>query len=213
MWSFQLPRYACLKCAVRRAIDHVVERPRHAAQILGQRRPARRQAREHEAAIALDARRARQVPVGAPRVEVRVAVRLRHADQAAVEPIGPAVVGTHERARVAVGRRADLRAAMGAPVVQRRDRAVRLAHEQELGAPDAAAHEIAGARQTALVRDVDPQPAEDALELELEHRRVGIDATMNAPGLDQRGDLVGRERHGSRAAVGTAGIMRASLVA
>ena len=57
--------------------------------------------------------------------------------------------------------------------------------------------EVARIRDLALVAEQQPGPAEQALHLELEHVRIGVDGAVDAVGLDQSGDVVGAERrHG-----------------
>src|ERR1044072_3265512 len=48
---------------------------------------------------------------------------------------------------------------------------------------------VADSRHLALVPDVGPHLVEDALHLELENRRIGIDAAVNAIGLHRLGDI------------------------
>ena len=57
--------------------------------------------------------------------------------------------------------------------------------QQQRLAPDAGRDEIARISDLTLVADVNPGLAIDSLELKLENLRVGVEAAMNAAGLDQ----------------------------
>ncbi len=52
------------------------------------------------------------------------------------------------------------------------------------------ADEIAGLLQLAFVRDIDPEPAENALLLEREYCGVGIGAAVHVVGPHQAADVV-----------------------
>ena len=66
--------------------------------------------------------------------------------------------------------------------------AVHVAREQQRLAADAGRDEVAGIPDLALVADIDPCRAEDALELELENLRIGVEPAVHPAGLDQRTD-------------------------
>ncbi len=80
---------------------------------------------------------------------------------------------------------------MAATVVQHGDLAILAPHDDERAPRDRGADEAAGPRNLALMPDIAPGAREDALELELEDRRIAIDAPVHPPRLHQRGDGVG----------------------
>jgi len=67
-----------------------------------------------------------------------------------------------------------------------------VARHQHLVLRQPRAHEIAMLLELALVRHIDPEPAEDALELELEDRRVRIGAPVDMVGPHQAANVVHR---------------------
>ena len=106
-----------LDLAVRRAVDHVVERRGHVAERFFQVRPVGRFAREDEAAIALHPRHRLHRHLRIADLEVaRIAVVERHGLEPAVEMIGPAVIAAGEFVGVALLGRHHHRAAVGALV-------------------------------------------------------------------------------------------------
>ena len=56
-------------------------------------------------------------------------------------------------------------------------------HDHGLAA-DLRGDEVAGLRHLARVPDEQPSAAEDALHLQLEHLRIGVDVAVHATGLD-----------------------------
>jgi hypothetical protein len=66
-----------------------------------------------------------------------------------------------------------------------------VAHHDNRLAGDLRAEEIADIPDLALVPDIDPGGAEDALELRFENRRVGVEAAMNAGRLHQTCESIG----------------------
>ena len=85
---------------------------------------------------------------------------------------------------------------MAATVVDHVYLAVGVAHHDYGLARDVDAIEIAGVGHEAVVTNIKPRALEDALHLELEDLRVGIDAAMNAILFDQAAYVVGRIGHG-----------------
>ena len=69
---------------------------------------------------------------------------------------------------------------MPAAVEEHVDLAVQIARHHHRLARDPRAVEIRGCGYLAFVSDIDPDPAEDLLHLQLEDLRVCIDAAMNA---------------------------------
>ncbi len=171
------------------AVAHVVERDARGAEELGERRTVFREAREHEAAIALDARRFLHAAVGIVGAEAGAGVaRFHHRDlaQPAVVVEGPGVVGAAEElAAVAVAVAHHHVAAMRAAVIEHVDAAVRAAHHQHRLAADLHLGVVAGLRHLRLVAAIDPDALVDALHLELEDIRVGVDLAAHAVGLDE----------------------------
>lgn len=85
-----------LDLALGRQVAGAIDERDGPAEVLVERDPVGAEAREHEAAAARDARRARQAARAL--VERRVVpARVRHAEQRAAEIVGPAVTGTRER--------------------------------------------------------------------------------------------------------------------
>ena len=165
-------------------IARAVDQPGRGPQVLEERDAGRRERREDEAPVARHAR-GRLEPVLAP-VERRVAARIGHAGERAVEVVGPAVVGAGERAGVAALGRAEHRAAVPAAVDEDRDLALAAAdHDDRLGA-DPAGDVVARARDLAGVADEDPPAVEDPLHLVGEDARVGVERRVDAIVLHQR---------------------------
>ena len=181
-----------LDLAHRRAVAHVVERDLGLAEELQQRRAVGRQAGEHEAAIAVDPRRALQVAVGVALVHARALVALGQRDRAdlAVEVVAPRVVAADERvAGVALQVAHQLHAAVRAAVVQHVNAAVGVAHHHHRLAADVHRDVVAGVRDLRLVAAVDPHTLEDALHLAVEDLLVGVHALVHAVRLDTARDV------------------------
>ena len=79
---------------------------------------------------------------------------------------------------------------MGALIVDDADGAVGVAHHHHRLAADEGAEIVAGIFHLAFVADIDPGDAEDALQLELEDRRIGVDLPVHAAGLDERRQIL-----------------------
>ena len=114
-----------------------------------------------------------------------VALLERHRRERAVGAVRPGVVRADEVARVARARRADLGAAMRAAVVEGVDRAVGVARDDDALARQPRGEEVARALELAFMAEPQPDPAEDARALLLEHRRVGIEAPVHPPAPDE----------------------------
>src|SRR5262245_42344217 len=180
-----------LELAVGGAIDHVVEGGGHVAEMIREARAVRREAAEDEAAIARDPRHAQHRKFGILRIEVGgIAVLQRDRLEPAVQVIGQAVVAAAEFRGMPSFRRHDHRAAVGALVVQERNPAGGIAHEQQRLASDPGGEKVPRIPDLAFVPDIDPRGAEDSLQLELEHLRVAIEAPVDAAGLNQGTDVV-----------------------
>src|SRR5262249_19059854 len=80
-------------------------------------------------------------------------------------------------------------AAVRAAVVEHAHRAVGMADHDHRLATDLYRPVVADLRHLALVPEIGPHLVEDALHLELENRRIGIDAAVNAIGLHRLGDI------------------------
>ncbi len=169
-----------LDLAIGRAIDEIIDDLGHAAEMIGERRRIVGQIGEHEAAVARDLSDPLHMVLRIAEVEVLgIALGMRHRGERAVRAERPGVIGTRQQAARAAVDHAEPRAAMGTAVVQHVDLPVAVAGHDHLVRGEAGAHEIARLLELALVRHVDPQPAEDALLFEREYRRVGIGAAMH----------------------------------
>src|SRR5262245_46229716 len=122
---------------------------------------------EYEAAITRDPRHREHRDLGVLGIEIaRIAVVERHALDGAVEMIGPAVIAAGELGCVAGLGRYHHRAAVGALIVDHAHTALVVAHHHNRPPPDAGGEVVAGLFHLALVADVDPGRAEDALHLQ-----------------------------------------------
>ena len=154
---------------------------------LRERRAVLGQAREHEAAVGLDPRRALHVLVVAFECCVFIAARQRHRLVRAVVVEAPGVIRAGERvAGVAVACAADLRAAVGAAVVEDVDRPILAPHHDHRLPADLEGPEVARLLHLRLVAGVDPAALEDPLDLQVEDVLVGVAEPVHPVGLDQR---------------------------
>lgn len=150
----------------------IVERARIAALV-----------REDETLVALDLAGAREVERTPRGFEAAPAGQ---AAQLAVEREHPAVVTALEGAPAgAAVLPAEHRAAMRTAVGQHLDRAVARPHHDDGLAPELARDPVARVRHLRLVPDEHPAAPEDAIDLVLEDLRIGIEAAMHPPVLDQ----------------------------
>src|SRR5260370_7700578 len=102
----------------------------------------------------------------------------------------PGMVGADDAlADIAASAAVEHGAAMRAAVVEHAHRAVGMADHDHRLAADLHRPVVADSRHLALVPDIGPHLVEDALHFELENRRIGIDAAMNAIGLHRLGDI------------------------
>ena len=108
----------------------------------------------------------------------------RHRLDATVEMIGPTVIAAGELARVALVGRHHQSAAMGALVVDHMHRPLRIAHQNDGLAPHAGREIVARVLDLALVPDIEPSRAEDALHLQLEDTGIGVDPPVHATGCN-----------------------------
>jgi hypothetical protein len=154
-------------------------------------RPVADVAREHKAAVTLDARHLRHRHCWIIRIEIAwIAVIERHGFQPAVQMIGPAVIAARKLGRVALLGRDHERPAMGALVVNNANRAVDITNHHDRLATETRREVVAGIPDLAFVADVDPCDAEDALHLQLEDLRVGVQPAVNAPRLNERREVL-----------------------
>src|SRR5205823_4663212 len=103
----------------------------------------------------------------------------RNADEAAIEAIGPSVIRAAELLQVARGVSDDPSAAVRAAVMQQSKRAVFAPDEDDLFRSQAGEHIVAGVRDLALVRHVQPGAAENAALFQREHRGVDVGGAMH----------------------------------
>ncbi len=175
--------------AVWGAIDQVVDVALHRPDMVLEARVPVRKACIHETAISADARRMRKTE---RRFVEAFAATFRHwhGHQLAVGVEGPAVIAAGQSLRVAFAFVDHLGAAVGAAVEQHLHRAVAVARHDDRLAAEIRGDEVTRIGHLALVTDEQPGAAEDALHLQLEHIRIGIDAPMHPAGFDQRRDVV-----------------------
>ena len=104
----------------------------------------------------------------------------RHADQIAVQVIGPLVIGADKLARGAGQFAAELGSAMGAAVLDHADRAVLRARDDDWRRTNVRADEVAGIGNLGFERDVVPRWAvKNAFDLTLIDGLVRIDPVGN----------------------------------
>src|SRR4051794_2547505 len=102
-------------------------------------------------------------------------------DQGAIQVVGPLMIGADQMRRVATMDAAELGAAMGATVLDHRDRAVLATRDQHRNRADMAALEVARIGNLDLERHVIPSlAAKDALDLKFVDVLAGIDPVGNS---------------------------------
>ena len=185
-----------LHVALRRPVDQVVEGGDQRAEKLAQRRAVRGQAGEDEAAIHFGPRHFGEAQAALRAALLGVALRRRHGEQGAVQPVGPAVIGADELGDGAPGGAAHGRSAMGAAVEQHPHAAVALAHHEDRLPAHLRRHEIARARDLAVMAEQQPGPAENPFHLQVEDAWIGVGVPMHPAGLHQLRDPLGRP-HGA----------------
>src|SRR5260370_2793123 len=181
-----------LDLALRRAVAHVVEGDPGRPEPLAERRPVGRQAGKHEAAVGFYSRGSLDVAVFVARREARALIALVERDRlaAAVGVELPGMVGADDAlADIAASVAVEHGAAMRAAVVEHAHRAVGMADHDHRLAADLPRPVVADSRHLALVPDIGPDLVEEALHLELENRRLGIDAVVNPIRLHRLGDI------------------------
>ena len=168
------------------AVEHTVEKRQHRrAKIFLERFQIRRKRGEDHPVAAGDPKPAQPVIL---RIEIRRHAALllhaapeRHADQIALQVIGPLVVGTHELGGAAQMLLAELHAPVSAAILDDVDRAFLVAHHHDRLFAYESTLEISRARQLRLERHVVPaRTAEDALLLPGIDLRVGVDPVRDA---------------------------------
>ena len=181
-----------LDLAERRAVAHVVEGDLRFAEEFDERRAFGGEAREHEAAVGIDACRALHAAVGVVARHPRAFVALGERDRAhrAVEVEAPRVVRADEGAAGVPLQVADqLRAAVRAAVVEHVHLAVLTAHHDHRLAADLHGVVVAGLRHLRLVAAVDPDAFPDLLHLDVEDLPVGVDRLVDTVGFDKCADI------------------------
>ena len=131
------------------------------------------------------------------RVEVRVHVA--RPEQAAVELVGPLVVGADDLRVGSLRRAAEGRAAVAAGVVEGADRAVGAADDDDRVEADLVGDVAAGLRQLAGGHGEEPAPVPDPLEVELEDVGVGVEGARErvvGPAGGQQRQHIGILKHG-----------------
>ena len=183
--------------AVGRAVHHVVEGLRHGAEEILEAHAVRRQAGEDEAAIDRHARHRQHRKARIGGIEIAgIAVQERRRFEPAVGAVGPAVIAAAELARMTRLGGHHHGAAMGALVVQHADGAVVVPHHEERPEPDPRREEVARLRHLALVPDIDPGAAENALHLEREDLGIGVERAMHPAGPEALAQACGFDVHG-----------------
>jgi hypothetical protein len=182
---------SAISIAVGGAIDEVVDHLGYRPEVVDERPGILGEVGEHEVAIAGDMRDPLHVVLRIGEVEgLRIALLVRDRCQRTIRTKRPRVIGAGEQAARSAVDHAKPRAAMRAAVVQHVDLPVVMTGDDDLLRGEPGADEIAGLLQLAFVRDIDPEPAEDALLLEREHCGVGVGAAVHMVGPNQAADVV-----------------------
>jgi hypothetical protein len=106
-----------------------------------------------------------------------------HADQVAFQVVIPLVIGADEFTAVAGSFTAELHAAMGAYVFHNAHLAALVAQQNHRALADGGALEVAGVGNFGFQADITPvRPVEEAFQLALVQRGVGVDAEGNTVG-------------------------------
>src|SRR5262249_31584452 len=133
-------------------------------EIVGERIGVAVEAHEPEPAVLLETRRPPQA-IGRFVEALGVGVVARHADQAAVIAVGPAVIDALEAAPIALALGADDGAAVAAGVEQAMELAALVAAEDHRPSRHLARAEIAGLLELRGMADIDPAATEDLRHL------------------------------------------------
>ena len=159
-----------------------------------ERLEARRNRRDADEDIAAGAFAADRLEPGLRLVDP--AVLLTGANQAAVQIVGPLMIGADEPLRRALGRGADPRAAMPARIMEGADRSVAAAQDDDRIVADLDREVVARRRDLAIVAGEQPVAVEEGFEIEAVELGVGIEfpveAHAGAPGLKLGEHGVGR---------------------
>src|SRR5207245_592364 len=155
-----------------------------AGEVLVERHRSGIEVEEHEAAVALHARRLRQAVIGLLEA-LRIRVLAGHAVEPAVAVVAPAVVEAGVNLRVAFRLAAHHGAAVAAGIEENAEFVFAVAGEDDGPAADRAGLEVAGRADFGLVPYVDPAYVENPPALELEDLRVhhGCAVDREARGL------------------------------
>lgn len=154
------------------------------------------------------------------RIEVRRTTHFRRAVQYAVEPVGPAVVAAAQHRRALAVATGDRPRAVAADVVERADRRLVAAHDQQRQARNRGHHVIAHAGQLRLMTDQLPARCEHRGGVEPGHARISVEARGKRQRVLQRlrrehvgREQVGRERidHGGLPVGYMTGVLSADL--
>ena len=164
------------------AVEERVEIPAHLAEILGERRCFEVEGGEVQTFVIVELRYGHEAPLLPIEFVVIGLFQIRDADQLAVIPVGPAVVGAGEAGGIAVIGAAQPVAAMAAHIEESANRTGRVAHDQYRVFAHVRREEIAGPRDLALMAQEDPAAREDAFELLLIDLRLDEDAAADMPG-------------------------------
>ena len=126
--------------------------------------------------------------------------RERNVEQVACARIRPAVIAANEPGRVAACFVADRHTAVRATVEEGSGRAFAVATQNDGPGAEICELEIMRLGNLALVAEVDPGAAEDALHLVGEHRGIGVQGAMDPVVTDERSviRLGARRLNGSR---------------
>src|SRR3569623_1555846 len=117
--------------------------------------------------------------------QIAIAIGIRYADQPAVEPIAPRVVGAGERPGIALVAVAYGRAAVTAPVQHAMDLPVARPGDDNRRAADLGGLEVAGLGYLALMPAPDPGAMIDTVDLQIEDGRIDIHVGVKALALEQ----------------------------
>src|SRR5262249_40400368 len=109
----------------------------------------------------------------------------RHGFQPALQMRWPAEIAARELGRVALLGRDHKRPPMAALVVTDANRAIHVPNHHYRPATPTRLEVVDGIPDLAFVADVDPCDAKNALHLQLEDRRVGVQPAVNAPRLNE----------------------------
>src|SRR5262245_13528365 len=172
-------------------VEERVKVPGHLAQILLEGRRLGIEGREDEALVTLELGDRDEAPPCALELAVVGLLDEGDAHEAAVTPVGPAVIGTREGGGVAGVGAAQPIAAMPADVQEGAELTFAVADHQDRVLAHVRAEEVARPRDLALVAEEEPAPGEDPLQLLLVDLALDEDTATDATVLDvhQAGDI------------------------